>query len=90
MVLNAGTTSSWEGSMAGAIEQAFLEEWPVLMKSAPPETNPQMKLLFLAVAKGIVRHLVANSDAFVIKLSGLDEGNSKAFVTVDIKSTEAP
>lgn len=87
MALNAGTSTTLEGSMAGAIEQAFREEWPSVMKTEAPGPNPQMQLLFLAVAKGVVRHLVAHPEAFVIRLSGLDK---EVNLTVEIKSTEAP
>lgn len=83
MELNSGT-ASYEGSMAQAIEQAFLEQWPGIMGSDPPDTSPQMKLLFLAVAEGVVRHLVANPQAFEIQFSGFDSGVN---LRIEIKRT---
>lgn len=83
MKLNSGT-GSYGGSMAEAIEQAFLEQWLGIMGSAPPDPSPQMKLLFLAVAEGVVRHLVANPQAFEIKFSGFDK---EVNLSIEIKRT---
>jgi hypothetical protein len=65
ILLSKTGTEAWAGSMAKAIEDAFLEEWPFAMADQPkPELNDQMRLLFVAIAKGVVRHLAANGAAF--------------------------
>lgn len=64
MALKAGTIADFSDSMAEAIENAFLEEWPEAMGGADkPETNPQMRLLFVAVAQGVVRYLTDHAEA---------------------------
>jgi hypothetical protein len=71
MPLKPGTiaTEYYTGSMAKAIEDAFKEEWPKVMGSAAPDSNPQMQLLFIAIAKGVVRHLAAHADAFKVNVT---------------------
>jgi hypothetical protein len=70
MALKAGTkdpgaAGAYENSMAEAIEQAFLDEWRFVMKDQPPpKQTDQMKLLFVAVARGVVAHLAAHPEAF--------------------------
>lgn len=64
MALKAGTIGDFSDSMAEVIENAFLEEWPEAMGGADkPETNPQMRLLFVAVAQGVVRYLTDHAEA---------------------------
>ena len=55
--------------MAGAMLQAFRDAWPTFMGEdtpVPNVNNPQMKLMFVAIARGVVRHLTENPNAFVI------------------------
>jgi len=69
MALKAGTIADFSDSMAEAIENAFLEEWPKVMGGAAdevPEMNEQMKLIFVAVAQGVVRYLTDHAEAFHI------------------------
>jgi hypothetical protein len=87
MELKAGTIADQSGSMAKAMEEAFMAEWPNVMKNQPlPEPNDQMRLLFIAVAQGIVRHLVANPDAFVVSVASAINHSHAA--SISIKSTE--
>lgn len=54
-----------EQSMAQAIEDAFREQWPLVMGDRElPEDNPQTKLLFAAIARGIITHLIQHPEAF--------------------------
>lgn len=70
MALKAGSIHDVANSMAQAMEDAFREEWPNAMgQNEPPEINLQMRLLFVAVAKGVVRHLVANNGAFTVTVN---------------------
>lgn len=62
----------WAVSMSKAIEDAFLDEWPEAMDGAPkPEMNDQMRLMFVAVAKGVIKHLTENGSAFLVDSSSL-------------------
>lgn len=75
MALKAGMIDNMADSMAAAMEAAFLEEWPKAMgDQEKPDMNDQMRLMFVAMAKGVVRHLVANPDAFLVKITpfGID------------------
>jgi len=62
MQVKAGVLSNYTNSMAAAIEHAFMTAWPEIMNGqSAPEPNPQMRLLFIAVAQGVVSHLVHRS-----------------------------
>lgn len=66
-----GGVDGWAGSMAQAMEEAFLQEWPVVMNGAKtPDSNDQMKLMFIAIARGVVKHLVENHDSFKVTVTG--------------------
>ena len=67
MALKSGSVADFNNSMAEAIQQAFINEWPTIMKGDAPPPSDQMKLLFIAVAKGVVQHLTAHAEAFVVK-----------------------
>jgi hypothetical protein len=59
----------FQGSMAQAIEIAFNELQPEASKLAPDESDPatiEHRKLFVAIARGVVRHLAANPGAFVV------------------------
>jgi hypothetical protein len=75
MPLKAGTkkitptplVDGYSGSMASAIEKAFLDGWTESMGGQPkPESNDQMRLLFIAIAQGVVKHLKENPTAFKV------------------------
>ncbi len=67
MALKPGTILDYENSMAQSMEEAFLAEWPKAMGDAEaPKPNNQMRLMFVAVAQGIVKHLHQNPGAFHI------------------------
>jgi hypothetical protein len=54
-------------TMAGAIEAAFKNQWPLFNPDLPLPDEEQiapMQLLFVAVAQGVVQHLRDNPDAF--------------------------
>lgn len=71
MPLKAGSKNrndDFINSMAEAMEKAFEAEWPHIMGSeALPPSNEQMQLLFIAIAQGIVRHLVENPGSFNVQ-----------------------
>ena len=58
---------TWNTSMAKAIEDAFLAEWnAALPDQDPPVMNDTARLMFVAIAKGVVKHLGENGSAFVV------------------------
>ncbi len=80
MALKAGsknTGSDYANSMAAAMENAFIQEWPKIMGSEPlPPPDDAMRLLFIAVAQGVVRHLVNNPTSFSVQITDV-HGNTR-------------
>ena len=86
MALRAGSSGgfSYENSMASAMEKAFKEEWKNFMGNAPvPESNPQMQLMFVAIAKGIVQHLHDNYDAFSVHVDIYSGDGAVSAISID-------
>lgn len=69
MALYAGTIENYGGSMAEAIECAFKREWPNVMGPGTPASDPQFRLLCVAIAQGVVHHLVQHPEAFEVKVN---------------------
>ena len=83
MALLAGTHTHYDNSMAQAIEKAFLAEWPNVIPGQPvPESNDQMRLLFMAIAQGVVHHLVKNPGAFTLTVRDLGSQALPASLTI--------
>jgi hypothetical protein len=60
--IKAGTTTDFGDSMTAAMEQAFEKEWQAVKGSLLPSSNREdMRLLFVAIAQGIVKHLKDNA-----------------------------
>jgi hypothetical protein len=73
VALKPGTIEDIIDSMAEAMEQVFREELPVVVPGADPDRGEaERRLLFVAVAQGVVRHLAANPDAFKVHVSLAD------------------
>ncbi|MBO9564978.1 MAG: hypothetical protein J7621_19535 [Niastella sp.] len=75
MPLKAGTNFDALGfadSMAATMIQSFKDEWPLVMgDDIPlPESLDQMKLLFTAVAQGVVKHLQQHAKDFKVTVNG--------------------
>lgn len=69
--LKAGLISDLNNSMAKEMEEAFKKYWKSAMgedSEAPPITN-HMRLLFVAIAQGVVQHLTKNAKAFKITVT---------------------
>ena len=95
MALNAGNIRDIDkhpdnvGSMAQAIEDAFLEEWHNAMDPQElPKHNKQMQLLFVAVAKGVINHLAAHPEAFKIKVDATNSGAGFHTHTASVSAIE--
>ena len=95
MELNAGTkrkditgADQYSDSMAEAMEKAFMREWPVIMGSDPPlPGNDHMRLLFIAVAQGMLRYLVDNPDAITVSIG---PGGGTASININTSGTLYP
>jgi hypothetical protein len=82
MPIKAGTVVDMSGSMALAIENALRHEWPNVMRSSSSfDSNPQLKLLCVAVAQGVVRYLAEHPNDFKVKVHTSGSGNSTGQVT---------
>jgi hypothetical protein len=68
MALKAGSLQNLSNSMAKAMENAFIDVI-VAEKIPEPEDRQQMRLLFVAIAQGVVEHLQANHDAFKVEVT---------------------
>ncbi len=83
MNLKAGTNNDLNNSMADDMEKAFIAAWPSIMDGAPPPPSKELRLLFIAIAQGVTKHLNDNSDAFKI----INNTGSTTIFSVDIKTT---
>lgn len=67
MALKPGTINDFSNSMAKEMEDAFMATWPFVMHDAPvPVANDQMRLMFIAISKGLIEHLKKNSTSFIV------------------------
>ena len=70
MALKPGTVADFDNSMAQAIENAMRAEWPRVMGSEQSfDSNPQLKLLCVAVAQGVVRYLRDNPSSLKVTVN---------------------
>ena len=70
MALNAGDINNISASMAGIMEDVFSTNLPIVVPGADASRGrEERELLFVAVAQGVVQHLVANPDAFKVRVS---------------------
>lgn len=89
MALKAGTRKKgatgyedqYKDSMAAAIEHAFMKEWPLIMGSDAPAPNDHMRLLFIAIAQGVVKHLKTNASSISVTVPGV--GTVQATINTD-------
>jgi len=73
--LKAGSFGDFGNSMAAAMEAAMHEEWLAARGSALPGGVGEVdrKLLFAAVAKGVLRYLKAHQDEVLISITTRDD-----------------
>lgn len=82
MPLKAGTIDDMSASMAQAMIDAFNNDWGKVMGDAPkPDNTDQMKLLFTAVAQGVVQHLKAHATDFEVTVTDSGTGTDTGTVT---------
>ncbi|MGB5569704.1 MAG: hypothetical protein WBM81_10420, partial [Sedimenticolaceae bacterium] len=69
MPLKAGTVDDFNSSMAEAMEQALAQEYQKLKNEGLPDMGEDdRRMLFAAIAQGVVRHLKDNLTAFAISV----------------------
>ncbi len=71
MTLKAGTLTDFDDSMAEAMENALANLWLAKTGQAlPSATQEDRRLMFIAIAQGVVRHLKDNAaGAFDVSVS---------------------
>ncbi len=87
MPLKAGTTSASEfaSSMAAAMERALEEEYHnVKGESLPTAGRIDRRMLFAAIAQGVVRHLHDNAVSFKV---AVDATTHTTAVTIETTGT---
>jgi len=68
--LKPGRVSSFSNSMAEAIDEAFKEEWQIEIGTPLLEAGTrERKVLFAAIARGVVKHFEQHPGAFEIDVS---------------------
>jgi hypothetical protein len=69
MAIKAGTVDDFAHSMAEAMEKALAQEYARLKGEGLPEVGEQdRRMLFAAIAQGVVRHLKDNLAAFSLSV----------------------
>lgn len=64
-------------SMADDMEVAFKKEWKHIMGGdQSPKVDKQLQLMFIAVAQGVVRHLIDNKSAFEVNINSGDSAGT--------------
>lgn len=66
-------------TMVQAMEAAFLDQWDAFNPGEPEPTPKQleaMRLLFVAVAQGVVQHLSENFGAFIVTVNSTGHSHS--------------
>ncbi|MBD0260133.1 MAG: hypothetical protein ICV83_30820 [Cytophagales bacterium] len=82
MALRAGTVNDFDNSMASKMAEAFAREWFVAMNEQPfPGMNDQTRLMFAAIAQGVVEYLKANPGAFRVSVANSSAGTLNGAVT---------
>ena len=70
MALKAGSITNFEGSMAAAMEQALGEEYQIAKQAPLPATGEEdRRLLFVAIARGVLEYLKAHEDEILTSIT---------------------
>lgn len=69
MALKAGTFDDLSGSMAELMEQVFRDTLPRVISDADPDRGErERRVLFVAVAQGVVGHLRDHPNSFKVEV----------------------
>lgn len=76
MVLKAGHVNDFSGSLAEAIETAMKQEWQLVKGEALPDTGEEdRRLLFVAVARGVIQFLDDHQDEIFTSMTLTRQGH---------------
>jgi hypothetical protein len=86
MEIKAGSNAQFADSMAKAIESAFETEWEnVKGKPLSESAKEERRILFVAIAQGVVKHLKINAeDGFHVYDVVEDEGKLELITTGEL------
>jgi hypothetical protein len=87
-LLRPGTSSETINTMAKAMEEAFLDQWPAFNPKLPlPDEKglQPMRLFFVAISQGVVQHLRDNKEAFEVEVE--EDGTTLEGTVVQINTT---
>lgn len=74
MALKGGHVSDFDGSLAASIEQALADEWQAVKGQAlPGDGRDDRRMLFVAIAQGVLRYLKAHQNDMLGSIT-LDPG----------------
>jgi len=77
-MLHPGKHDQTTGTMAQAMETAFLDQWPHFNGDLPLPAGKQLaalRLFFVAVAQGMVQHLRDHPEAFNVTTASAGSGD---------------
>ncbi|MBN1439683.1 MAG: hypothetical protein JW929_09760 [Anaerolineales bacterium] len=87
--LKGGTTNDFSGSLAEAMEQAMDKEWQAVKGTALPSAGADdRKLLWAAIANGILNYLKAHEDE-IVKTVTLDSSAADTVTALELNIPEA-
>jgi hypothetical protein len=88
--IKGGSVADFGGSMAEAIEQALQKEWQAVKGVAlPQEGQEDRRLLFVAIARGVLNYLKAHQDE-VLSTITLETGGTQTTHQVQAMELNAP
>jgi hypothetical protein len=80
MVLKAGHVGDFSGSLAEAIETAMKQEWQLVKGEALPDIGQEdRRLLFVAVARGVIQFLDDHQDEIFTSIRLTRQGTVHSF-----------
>jgi hypothetical protein len=86
--LKAGTLNDYKNSMAEEMEKALLVMWPQHFDGTFPESQKeQFRVLILALAQGIVNHLMEGNVFTIIHPTGTELRMNAQGITLKVGGT---
>ncbi len=83
--LYGGTIDAFSGSMAEEIEKALNEVRIEEDMAALPIGDKDRRMLFIAIARGVINHLKEKEGAFTIRQGGADTHDHEGFTEIKVK-----
>ena len=84
MALKAGHVANFSGSLAEAIENAMKAEWQAVKGEPMPDTDPNdRRILFVAIAQGVLAYLNAHSTDSINTIEFDTGGGTTDTITIE-------